>query len=173
MGDAIAILKEHEKRLLAYIAQRSRDPADADDFLQETMLRVLEQSRKQEIANPMAYAYRVADTVIYAQSRRYQREAELLDEEYECDAPLADEQLAYTQRVAVMREALNTLSPLQRKVFVMRRIDGLSRTRIADELGLSIEAVKKHLVRAMATMTEKVAGARDEVSKHNIGAEQK
>ncbi len=165
MADAISELKTHEKRLLAYIIRRSRNPSDADDFLQETLLRVLEQSKKQEIENPLAYAFRVADTVIYARARRNLRETELGDEDYECELPLADEQLAYKQRVAVLRDAVNALPPLRRKVFVKRHFEGQSRAEIAHDLGISVEAVKKHLVRAMATMATSISDASDNSGK--------
>ena len=164
MTDAMTELKEHEKRLLAYIVHRSRNPADADDVLQETLLRVFEQTKKRTIENPLAYAFRVADTVIFAQARRFKHETELGDDDFECDTPLADEQLAYKQRVAVLLGAMQTLPPLRRQVFMKRHIDGLSRAEIATDLGLSVEAVKKHLVRAMASMAISVSEARQELS---------
>jgi RNA polymerase sigma-70 factor (ECF subfamily) len=68
--------------------------------------------------------------------------------------PLADEVLQHRERVKMFERALQGLTPLQRRVFLMRRVDGRSRTEIAEALGLSVEAVKKHLVRAMAVLAD-------------------
>ncbi len=130
------------------------------------MLKVLEQSRKQEIGNPIAYAYRVADSIIYSNADRAQREAgPPVSDDIASREPLADEVLQHRERVAVFEQALYRLTPLQRRVFILRRFDGRSRTEIAAELGLSVEAVKKHLVRAMAELT----GAMDEGLNGGVG----
>ena len=160
MEHALAELNKHEKRLLAYIMRRHRDPSGAEDILQETMMRVVEQSRKQELTNPAAYAYRVADNVIYGLAKRRKREAELGDQDFECELPLADEQLEYKQRLALFQKALDRLPPLRRKVFAKRHLEGRSRDEIARELDLSVEAVKKHLVRAMTDLTIAMTQAR-------------
>ena len=166
MADAIATLKGQEKKLLAYILKRARNPRDAEDYLQETLLRVMDQSRKREIENPMAYAYRVADTVLYADARKMGQEVEIGDEDYACETPLADEQLEYKQRVDLMFAAIEELPDLRRTIFIKRHIDGLSRAQIASSLGISVEAVKKNLVRAMASLSSTVALDANEFRKH-------
>jgi RNA polymerase sigma factor (sigma-70 family) len=152
MTDALAELRPHERKLLGYIARRHGDPSRAEDILQQTLLMVIEQSRKQDIVHPLAYAYRVADSLIYAQARRDRREEGLGEAEYGCELPLADEVLEHKQRVAVFEAGLRQLSPIRREVFVRRHVDGQSRQKIADDLDLNLETVKKHLVRAMAEL---------------------
>jgi RNA polymerase sigma-70 factor (ECF subfamily) len=154
MNDALAELRPHERRLFSYIARRHGNPSRAEDILQQTLLTVMEQSRKQDIAQPVAYAYRVADSLIYAQVRKDRREEELGDEDYGCELPLADEVLEHKQRVAIFEAGLRRLSPLRRDIFIRRHVDGQPRQQIADELQMGLEAVKKHLVRAMAELAE-------------------
>lgn len=153
MEDVLAELRPHERKLLGYIARRHGDPSCAEDILQQTLLTVMEQSRKQTIEQPVAYAYRVADSLIYAQARKDRREEELGDEDYGCDLPLADEVLEYKQRVVIFEAALRGLSPIRREIFIRRHMQGQSRQQIADDLEIGLEAVKKHLVRAMAELT--------------------
>jgi RNA polymerase sigma-70 factor (ECF subfamily) len=152
MNDALAELRPHERKLLGYIGRRHGDPSRAEDILQQTLLMVMEQSRKQAIVHPLAYAYRVADSLIYSQARRDRREESLGEADYGCDLPLADAVLEHKQRVAVFEAALRRLSPVRREVFVRRHVDGQSRQKIADDLDLNLETVKKHLVRAMAEL---------------------
>lgn len=147
--DAADLLAEHRTRLTAYVRKRLRDPEQADDIVQETLVRVVEQERKQRIEQPLAYAFRVADSILFARAKRGGGQTEPLDAEIPCTLPLPEEVLDYRRRLAVFETTLAGLPPLRRAVFVKRHLDGKSRTEIAEELGLSLEAVKKHLVRAM------------------------
>jgi RNA polymerase sigma-70 factor (ECF subfamily) len=159
MGSAVSEILKHESRLLAYISRRIRDKSRATDILQEAMVRLIEQTQKQDLANPLAYAFRVVDSVIYADARRAPVDSEQLDFDLQCDLPLADEILEQKQRVQVFQEALARLSPVRRAVFEKRHIDGKSRQVIAEEMNITLEAVKKHLVRAMVELAEALAGA--------------
>ncbi|MBY9062034.1 sigma-70 family RNA polymerase sigma factor [Sphingomonas yunnanensis] len=152
MSDVGTVLAAAQPRLLAYVRRRLRDPDQARDVVQETVVRVIEQEGRQRIEQPVAYAFRVADSVIYGQAQRAHTVHEPVDAELACDLPLPDELLDYRQRFARFERALAALPPLRRAVFVKRHIDGLSRSEIAGDLGLSLEAVKKHLVRAMVDL---------------------
>lgn len=152
MNDAATQLADRLGRLQSYVRKRMRDPGQVEDVVQETLVRVIEQGRRQEIQHPLAYAFRVADSVILAGARKAARETELDHFDLVCDLPLADEVLDYRQRLARFEAALTRLTPQRRAVFRMRHMDGKSRQEIAEELNLSVEAVKKHLVRAMADL---------------------
>ncbi len=151
--DAADMLAEHRARLTAYVRKRLRDPEQADDIVQETFVRVVEQERKQRIEQPLAYAFRVADSIIFAGSRKG-AQTEPLDAELACALPLPEEVLDYRQRLARFEAKLADLPTLRRTVFVKRHLDGKTRAEIAEEMGLSLEAVKKHLVRAMIDLSE-------------------
>lgn len=153
MSDGIFQSAEVRRRLLAYISRRDRNPASSEDILQETLLRLLEQTQKKTIDDPMAYAFRVADSVIYARARQNRRETELGDLDFECQAPIGDQVLEYKQRMALFRNLLLAMTPVRRTVFVKRHLEGKARSQIADEMNLSLEAVKKHLLRAMVELT--------------------
>ena len=159
MHHAVAELRRNERKLLSYIARRRGDPSTSEDILQETLLTVIEQSRKQEISNPLAYAYRVADSLIFSQARRGRREEAIGEDDFECELPLADEVLEHKQRAEIFEVVLRRLSPVRREVFIRRHLDGQSRQEIADAMRLNVETVKKHLVRAMADLTEAAAEA--------------
>lgn len=159
MHHAVAELRRHERKLLSYISRRRGDPSTSEDILQETLLTVIEQSRKQEISNPLAYAYRVADSLIFSQARRSRREEAIGEDDFECELPLADEVLEHKQRAEIFEAVLRRLSPVRREVFIRRHLDGQSRQEIADAMRLNVESVKKHLVRAMADLTAAAAEA--------------
>ena len=153
MSDGIFQSAEVRQRLLAYISRRDRNSAASEDVLQETLLRLLEQTRKKTIDNPMAYAFRIADNVIFARARQRKRETDLGDLDFECPAPRGDQVLEYKQRLALFREGLLAMTPVRRAVFVKRHLEDKSRGEIAEEMNLSLEAVKKHLLRGMIELT--------------------
>jgi len=152
MSDGIFGSADVRGRLLAYIRRRDRSPNSSEDVLQETLLRLLEQTQKKTIEDPMAYAFRVADTVIFARARQRKRETELGELDFACSVPIGEQVLEYKQRLALFQDALLAMTPVRRTVFVKRHLEEKSRTEIAAEMGLSLEAVKKHLLRAMAEL---------------------
>jgi RNA polymerase sigma-70 factor (ECF subfamily) len=165
MNNATSPLLAGMGRLKSYVRKRMRDPEGVEDVVQETLARVMEQERRQAIEHPLAYAFRVADSVIIADVRKSGRAGgigcELDPLELVCDMPLADEVLDYRERFARFEAALARLTPMRRTVFRLRHVDGKSRQEIAAELGLSLEAVKKHLVRAMADLAQTLEGDLD------------
>ena len=57
---------------------------------------------------------------------------------------------------AQINRAVNSLAPEYRDVLVLREVDGLSYTDIAEVTGLTLEAVKTRLNRARAMVRQKV-----------------
>ncbi len=60
-----------------------------------------------------------------------------------------DRQLELKETEAVIREAVAKLTPKQKLVFEMSRMEGLTHEQIATRLGLSKETVKGHMVLAL------------------------
>ena len=147
-------LRDREVRLRRYVSRRCRNPADVDDIVQETLMRTIEQSRQKTIENPLAYAYRVADSIIFQESRRQKRLSDMPERELECDMPSVEQACDFQLRYKTFANALAEMPALRRDVFLKRHVDGLGRQEIATQMGLSVEAVKKHLVRARLDLAE-------------------
>lgn len=152
MTGSPAWIVEGRARLLTYVRRRIREPEQAEDIVQEAIMRVIEQEGKQVIEQPLAYAFRVADSVIHGRARRPAPDTGPVDVDLACALPLADEVLDYRQRFGRFQTALAALPPQRRAVFVERHLEGKSRSQIAEEMNISVEAVKKHLVRAMVDL---------------------
>ena len=148
-----AILNE-TTALRGYIAARVRNPQEVEDLLQETLLRSLRILKQREIDNPPAYAMQVAKSVLVEFWQRRTRDtAEELTEALHPTVSSPEVTEEGMRKLQAMVDILETLPPLRREVFSRRRMEGQSREEIARELGLSVEAVKKHINRALVDLS--------------------
>ena len=152
-------LVAHNRTLLSYVRRYLRSAADAEDVVQEAMLRVLVRARETLISDPLSYALRAARNILIDRSRRPAIMAidDLQTAPMDAEAtPL--EALDMTERLRSFQAALETMPRLRREVFLRRRIDEQTYDRIAGDLHLSVEAVQKHYSRAAQTLRRAAEG---------------
>lgn len=152
-------LVAHNRTLLSYVRRYLRSAADAEDVVQEAMLRVLVRARETLISDPLSYALRAARNILIDRSRRPTTTAidDLQTAPMDAEAtPL--EALDMTERLRSFQAALETMPRLRREVFLRRRIDEQTYDRIAGDLYLSVEAVQKHYSRAAQTLRRAAEG---------------
>ena len=152
-------LVTHNRTLLSYVRRYLRSAADAEDVVQEAMLRVLVRARETLISDPLSYALRAARNILIDRSRRPTITAidDLQTAPMDAEAtPL--EALDMTERLRSFQAALETMPRLRREVFLRRRIDEQTYDRIAGDLHLSVEAVQKHYSRAAQTLRRAAEG---------------
>jgi RNA polymerase sigma factor (sigma-70 family) len=157
-----AALLEHRGALLRYFIARRVPAEEAEDILQDLVVKLASHASG-PIAEPRAYLYRMAENLlldrIRSEGRRRGREqawvaaqaGATLDAD---DRPSAEQALIARERLALVSAALAALP--ERTLFVFRRyrIDGMPQRRIADELGISLSAVEKHLQKAYQVVVE-------------------
>lgn len=151
-------LVDGSSRIKRYLSRHAADATEVADFYQESIARVLERAREEPIRNPVAYAIRVArNLIINRPALRYvlrnEEERELV-----CPRPSPEESASRGQRIAQLSRALESMPPLRRSVFIRRRLHGDSRETIARDLGISEEAVKKHISRALCDLQRLLDG---------------
>lgn len=124
------------------------DPHRAEDLLQETFARVfLAWGRRRTIDQPVAYARRTLVRLHIDGTRRRASTERVTDDVPEPDddrAPLADR---VVDEVA-LAGALARLEAADRVVLTLRHLLGLSVSEVADDLGISENAVKTRTHRA-------------------------
>ena len=129
------------------------DLADAEDLVQETLLRVAKQwPRVRSMDHPRAYARRVlTNLALDGAERRSRRRIELdgrpREEPAVDDAPMVD---ARSELLA----ALATLSVRQRTVLVLRYFVDLPESEVAAILRCSLGTVKSTTSRALAKLEQ-------------------
>lgn len=153
--DPVGIYVRRMKRLLL---RKGRSREDAEDLIQEAFLRMQEYcERGGKVREPEAFLVRTVTRL--AINARRNEHSELYSDQAVEDLtfivdthPLPDEVFAADECLNKMRDALDSISRRTREVFFMHRLDGLSYAQIAQQLGLSISAIEKHIASAMATL---------------------
>lgn len=148
------VYRDHHPWLRNWLRGKLGCPAQADDFAQDTFLRVLTRSDVGVLQSPRAFLVRVATRLLIDDARRARlerawREAQSLAAAEQVQAPSAEE---VNEIVDVLEEVLRLLEGLPdkpRKAFLMFRLDGASQAEIARVLGVSISMVKKYVAQGL------------------------
>lgn len=139
----------NQDALKGFFCKAVAERADADDLFQKLLLKALNSEHLDPIDNPLAYGYRMAQHLVIDHHREQKKIPESLEHEPHCEALSLESALEYEQRIALYQRILSQMPALRRDVFIRRRIKGQTRSEIASSLGISEEAVKKHISRAM------------------------
>lgn len=155
-------------RLLSYVSRLLRDRAEAEDVVQEALLRLWRMApdwRSGE-ARVTTWLYRVATNLVTDRLRAGQRRRlSALDEAAEPadDAPGAVARLIEADRMAALDAALASLPERQRQAVILRHLEGLSNPEIATILEIGVEAVESLTARGKRALAAALAGQRAEL----------
>jgi RNA polymerase sigma factor (sigma-70 family) len=145
------------RRIEKLLRRRGASPEDAEDLVQEAVVRLFSYTRKAgEVRNSEAFLTRTALNLaidLHRSARRDRFEPESVESLPLLDiAPTPDEILAAEQRLLSMKRALDEVSRRTRNVFFMHRLQGFSHSEIAGRLGISKSAVEKHIASAITIL---------------------
>jgi RNA polymerase sigma-70 factor (ECF subfamily) len=138
--------------------------SDAEEIVQETFLRAYQQRQSFEArSNVGTWLYRIAvngSIDLLRKRRRHDAHLEPLDSD-EPSAPVlslassspAADRLVYSSQLGKrMAGVLEQLSSVERAAFILRHYEELSTEKIAESLGLSSNAAKQAVFRAVQKM---------------------
>ncbi|RDS81387.1 RNA polymerase sigma factor [Dyella psychrodurans] len=156
-----AFIRGQFRGLVQFLRARTATEQDAEDAAQESMTKLL---RYRESEPPSAWKqllYRIAVNVAHDQFRVSQthrsKDHVTLDGLDIAAAEHSPEQRAvYEQQVARLTQAILALPPKCQRVYLLKRVHGLSHAQIAERCGISIKMVEKHLATALAQLRRKV-----------------
>lgn len=137
------------------------DVHQADELVQQALVRTYLAWPRARQRDPLAYARRTLANLRIETWRRRRREVlvDPADVPERGDLSAADR---HAERDQLVR-ALATLSTRQRRVVVLRHFEGLSEREVADDLGITVGTVKstasRSLARLRAVLTEEATGS--------------
>ena len=161
----IALYVEQRTGLLRFLCARVRNPELAEDILQDLYLKLARTNLPEDIGNPSGFLFRMASNLSLDHIRKAKRGrdrdqawvdtySEKSGSQYKADLPDPDAALTSKQRLATLRSHLENLSPKAREAFIRHKFDGQSYQQVADEMGISIGTVGKHIGKALKHIME-------------------
>lgn len=162
------LLERHQGRVYRFGIKMCRDPEDAKDVLQDTLLAMARGVRDfRGVSSISTWLYTIARSFCIKKRRKGKFDPER-EESLDTDAaPEAarladparapDDVLAGKEVEQVLERAIRSLDPMYREVLLLRDVEGLTAPEVAEVLGLSTQAVKSRLHRARLMVREQVA----------------
>lgn len=143
--------------LARYFQRRIQDASEVDDLVQEVFLRLVRRGEVSEVGEPEkleGYVFKTAASVLADRSRRRKvrqadRHVPFEPEVHAGEAPGPERTLIGLETLEAIGLALLELPERTRRVFILRRIEGLSAPETARRLGVSPGAVDKHMLKAV------------------------
>ena len=154
-----ALLLRYQPKVYGFGMRMCRDPEDAKDVLQDTLLAMARTVRNFRGASSVStWLYTIARSFCVKKRRRGRSVSTaslLVDTDHQSNAaamahpgPGPEQQLENREVEAVLARAIAGLAPMYREVLVLRDIEGLSAPEVAEVLGVTVDTVKSRLHRA-------------------------
>ena len=160
--DTTEVWWELRDRLLGFITGRVRNAADAEDILQEVMLRIhRHRDELDRVDRVSGWVYRIAANAIVDHHRRAVRRERPAGVTVDPDEPypvrVLDRGAGVDPReelAGCLRPLIDRLPDIYREAITLTDLVGVSQTAAADRLGLSVSGAKSRVQRARRLLKE-------------------
>ena len=158
------ILRDHSRSVWRAACRIVRDPADADDCLQEAFLDAVELSRRQVVRDWGPLLRRIVTTRALDRLRKTLRHGAHEDAGEDVGALACDDPASDPERLAAGRElheklrlAVARLSPQQAEAFCLRYLEDMDYNEISEALRIDVNQVGVVLHRARSRLRQLLA----------------
>ena len=147
--------------LRRYFAKRV-PASEIDDLVQEVFVRMQTHADGSPIQHLDRYLFTVAASVLSDQARRravrHETEHETLQElHYPTEELTPERVLLDREALGMVVAAIADLPARTRDVFVLHRFEEMTCTGIAEQLGMSVSAVEKHIMKALRVLHSRLS----------------
>jgi RNA polymerase sigma factor (sigma-70 family) len=163
MSTILEAYLENEAALKRFLRRFIKSREGADDLAQEAFLRAFAAESGRMIQSPKAFLFKVARNLALNELARQSTAAteplgdfdglEVLEDSSQA---AVDDAVDGRERIRMLARAIAALPPQCAKVFILRKMQGLSQKEIAARLNISVRTVENHvalgLVRCKAYM---------------------
>jgi RNA polymerase sigma factor (sigma-70 family) len=153
----------HEAAVRAWLKRWTGHAQDIDDVIQEAYSRLSELDSVSHIGSGRAYLFQTTRNIVLEQARRSKivridNVADLGDLTIVDETPSLDRIVGGARELQRVERLIDQLPAKCRRVFVLRRIHGVSQREIAKDLGISESAVEKQAIRGLKLILRAMEG---------------
>lgn len=162
-GDQEAFAKiylHYHDGLFNFLLKFTKNPAQTQDFVHDIFLKIWEKRETIDIKTSFAaYLYRFARNYATNHLKHLAVDAKYLKETlHRIELGIHEEsqinKLQWQQYQSLLQDALATLTPSKKRAFELIRTQGMSYAEAADEMGISRNTLKEHLVLAVKAIKQ-------------------
>jgi RNA polymerase sigma factor (sigma-70 family) len=141
--------------LLFRVVGRIVRPEEIEDIVQETFILSYAASRKKKIDSPRAFMMQTAKNIALniikrADHKHHFSFEDLLEDDLSMYSENVEERYQAEEMFVYFCRAIAELPVDCRRVFILKKVYGLSQAEIAERFGISVSMVEKHVARGMA-----------------------
>jgi RNA polymerase sigma-70 factor (family 1) len=148
-----SLFYSYKDRLFGYVLAMTHSRYTAEEITQEIFLKLwLCRNELFMVEKPESYLFTIAKNKTLNYLRKAQYDEKLIAEIKNRMNPLSndvEEQLSISENSRLLNEAVTMLSPQRQLVYRLSRYQGLNHKQIAEEMQISRNTVKNHLVQAL------------------------
>lgn len=163
--DFETLVEAHSAELFAYLWRLLSEPSEAEDCLQETLLRAFRAyPRTQNHGKFRAWLYRIATNTAYTHlNRRARQTARTVELDHQAVSPALPipDQVQRSLSLAEVRQAVEALPEKQRAALLMRKYQQLSYPEIAAALGCREQTARAHVYQGLKKLRARFAPPTD------------
>jgi RNA polymerase sigma-70 factor (ECF subfamily) len=162
--DIAGLFRDHNSALLRFAAAKLGSEQEARDVAQEAYVRLLQLDRPETISYLRAFLFKITSNLAMDRLRARRRMPIAQpgsDEELVAFDLSPERECAGQELVAIVNSALLELPEKCREIFVLHRMEGLSRAEIAARVGLGERMVRLYMARALEHVRRRLDEASD------------
>jgi RNA polymerase sigma-70 factor (ECF subfamily) len=154
-----ALVRHFSKRVSLMVLARTRDAEAAAELTQDILLAVLQALRKGQIREPeklSAFVFGTARNLVSNYFRVRGQQLKLGSASLDPLMAQATDDREHSERINLVRRALERLDSTDRKILLMTLVEGLKPGEIAGQLNLTPEVARQRKSRALKKVIERV-----------------
>ena len=152
--NVLGAFQKHQLALKRFISRYLHNAQDIEDVTQEAFLRAYRAEQTTEVRQPKSFLFRIAKNVAISELRSKSRQiTDYIEDQSSEDVLLGqwstEDEVMAQQKLGIHCEAVASLPPKCRRVYLMRKVYGMPHKEIAERLGIALSTVEKHLLKGV------------------------
>ena len=156
-----ALVAEYEPALKRFFMRRLSGHHEVEDLVQDVFTRLSRLDNLEAIENPQAFIFHIAQNLLRDRGRKFKNRhimahVQFDDAQHSVEAFSAERVFIGRQSIEQVRQTILELPKRTGEVFLLSRFDGLTYREISRTLRISVSAVEKHMMTALAALNREV-----------------